>query len=86
MCFAPVLNVGEALAHPQFTARGLVVEIQDREGRSAKVIGPAIKYSATPAVVRTPAPAVGEHTREIALSLGYTDQQYDQMASRGVFW
>lgn len=86
VCFAPVLNVGEALAHPQFTARGLVVEVQDREGRSAKVIGPAIKYSATPAVVRTPAPAVGEQTREIALSLGYTAQQYDQMASRGVFW
>jgi crotonobetainyl-CoA:carnitine CoA-transferase CaiB-like acyl-CoA transferase len=49
-----------------------------------KVIPPPVRFSATPASVRRPAPQVGEHTREVLTEAGLTDDQIAALAEAGV--
>ena len=66
ICFAPVLTVTEALGDPQLRHRGMVVELAGQT-----MPGPPIKLSATPAEIRTPPPAPGEHTEQVLTELGF---------------
>ncbi|MEC7763540.1 MAG: CaiB/BaiF CoA-transferase family protein [Pseudomonadota bacterium] len=59
-CFAPVLTIDEAWAHPQMTARDTFVEID-----GLRYPGPAPRLSRTPGTHRGPAPEPGANTDEI---------------------
>src|SRR5262245_53324053 len=62
----PYLTTREALAHPDLVGNGDVIEIEDPRLGKVRQIGPIARLCATPAVsLPRPAPAVGEHTREI---------------------
>ena len=62
---APVQSVGEALADPVLRERGGLWEMTGPGyGRVATVASP-LRLSRTPAAMRLPAPALGEHTREV---------------------
>jgi crotonobetainyl-CoA:carnitine CoA-transferase CaiB-like acyl-CoA transferase len=62
---APVLNHERALTHPQTLAREMVVEVEHPTAGRVKVLGVPVKFSDTPAKVRTPAPLLGQHTDEV---------------------
>ncbi len=64
-CFAPVLSMAEAPAHPHNAARRTFVEI-------AGVVqpAPAPRFSRTPAAVGRPPPGPGQHTDEVLGELG----------------
>ena len=49
-----------------------------------KVIPPPVRFSATPASVRRPAPQVGEHTREVLAEAGLAPGQIAALAEAGV--
>jgi crotonobetainyl-CoA:carnitine CoA-transferase CaiB-like acyl-CoA transferase len=80
----PVHTLGEALAHPQTLARGMVVDLVDPQAGPTKAIGCPIHFSDTPAQVARPAPALGEHTREVLADYGYDDAAVDALAADGV--
>ncbi|MFN8023509.1 MAG: CoA transferase [Acidimicrobiales bacterium] len=46
-------------------------------------VPPAWRLSATPAVVRRPAPMLGQHTREVLAEVGYDDAAIDAMVASG---
>ena len=48
------------------------------------MIPPPVRFSATPASVRRPAPQVGEHTREVLAEAGLTPGQIAALAEAGV--
>lgn len=75
ICVAPVYSLDEALADPHVRARGMVAEVEHPEfGRVRQVsVGP--KFSETPGSVRRTAPVRGEHTEEILLEAGYSDEE-----------
>jgi crotonobetainyl-CoA:carnitine CoA-transferase CaiB-like acyl-CoA transferase len=50
-------------------ARELVVDVEHPTLGAIKALGSPIKMSATPPVVRRPAPRLGEHTAEILAEL-----------------
>jgi alpha-methylacyl-CoA racemase len=56
VCFAPVLELGEAPAHPANAARGVFVEVE-----GVVQPAPAPRFSATPGAVQRPPPAIGWH-------------------------
>ncbi|GDY58980.1 hypothetical protein SVIO_096030 [Streptomyces violaceusniger] len=68
-CVAPVLSFAEAAAHPQLAARGVLVE-DDGVCHPA----PAPRFSRTPGRRGGPAPAAGEHTREVFTEWGVPDR------------
>jgi crotonobetainyl-CoA:carnitine CoA-transferase CaiB-like acyl-CoA transferase len=51
-----VLDLAEAVAHPQTAARDMIVEMGSYKG-----VASPIKLSRTPATYRTPPPALDEH-------------------------
>ncbi len=69
----PVLSVGEMLAHAQTQAREMVVESEHSTIGTVPTIGFPIKFSETPATVRSGPPTLGEHTRNVLEELGYTN-------------
>ena len=80
----PVHSIGEALAHPQTLARGMVVDLVHSEAGPTKALGCPVHFSATPTSITRAAPALGEHTREVLREHGYTDGEIDALASVGV--
>jgi len=67
-----VRSVTEALQDPQLSAREMIVPLEHVSAGGIRVLGSPLKLSETPASVRTPPPALGQHTdavlREIGLS------------------
>jgi len=60
-----VRTVTEALADPQVAARGMIVPLEHATAGPIRVLGTPLKLSETPAGVRTPPPALGQHTVQI---------------------
>jgi len=67
-----VQSIGEALAHPQTLARGMVLENTHPQAGATKTLGCPIHFSATPTRVSRAAPMLGEHTRELLREYGYS--------------
>jgi len=80
----PVHSIGEALAHPQTLARGMVVDLVHRQAGATKALGCPIHFSETPTQITRPAPMLGEHTREVLREHGYSDGDVDELAAEGV--
>jgi len=80
----PVHTIGEALAHPQTLARGMVVDLVDPQAGATKALGCPIHFSATPTQVTRPAPMLGEHTREVLGEYGYDAAAIDTFVAEGV--
>lgn len=58
-------DFAQVVDHPQVKARGSLVEIDHPRAGRIRMVAPVVRMSATPAVVRTPAPAKGEHTDDV---------------------
>jgi crotonobetainyl-CoA:carnitine CoA-transferase CaiB-like acyl-CoA transferase len=80
----PVHSIGEALAHPQTKARGMIVDLVHPQAGATRALGCPIHFSATPASVTRPAPMLGEHTREVLREYGYVDAEIDDFIAEGV--
>jgi crotonobetainyl-CoA:carnitine CoA-transferase CaiB-like acyl-CoA transferase len=63
--FGRVRSMREAVEHPQVEPRGLVVRQTHPRFGDVTTLGPVIKLSRTPAAVKLPPPALGEHTEEV---------------------
>jgi alpha-methylacyl-CoA racemase len=63
-CLEPVLDLDETLASDLVRDREMVIELHQRGIGDVKQVGFPIKMSRTPASVRRPAPALGEHDGE----------------------
>src|SRR5665647_3243038 len=75
----PVLSISEAPQHPHNVARCTFVTRDD-------VVQPAPspRFSATPARLELPPPAVGEHTDEVLADLGLSDEEVLKLRESGV--
>jgi alpha-methylacyl-CoA racemase len=65
VCFAPVLDVKEAMQHPHNKARGTFIEVD-----GIPQPGPAPRFSRTKPVVSRPPSRPGQHTDEVLSSWG----------------
>lgn len=65
VCGDVVQSTQEALRHPQATASGIVVEVDDPRVGAICQLGPLAHLPGAPARVRAPAPSPGQHTEEV---------------------
>jgi len=75
VCWGKIQNLDEVLNDSFFRARGMVVDILQKNGKKAATIGVPVKLSETPGTVRTPPVGFGENTVSILQELGYTEDQ-----------
>jgi crotonobetainyl-CoA:carnitine CoA-transferase CaiB-like acyl-CoA transferase len=81
---APVYDIGQFLDDPHVQERGIVVEAPDADMGEVPMHAVLPRLSATPGGLRRPAPAIGEHTREILARIGYSDERIETLAQKGV--
>jgi len=89
VCFSPVLDLDEALSHPNAVARGMVVAVDSPLGGTDRQPGRPLKFSEpedgwiAPAPPRR-APRLGEHDEEILKGIGYTRERIADLRRKGV--
>jgi alpha-methylacyl-CoA racemase len=79
-CVTPVLTLAEALADPQFVARGMLLAGAD----GARGFAPPFKVTEHVAEVRSPAPAQGEHGIDVLREAGVDEATIATLARDGV--
>jgi alpha-methylacyl-CoA racemase len=77
-CFAPVLTMPEAAAHPHMQARGTVVE-EDGVLQPA----PAPRFSRTPGAIARPPAWPGQHTDEVLADWGFSADRIAKLRETG---
>jgi crotonobetainyl-CoA:carnitine CoA-transferase CaiB-like acyl-CoA transferase len=61
----------------------MIVEMQTATGRTL-IPGTPIKFSDTPAGVRTPPPGFGEHTDDVLRALGFDATRISALREEGI--
>jgi crotonobetainyl-CoA:carnitine CoA-transferase CaiB-like acyl-CoA transferase len=69
----PVYTYDQTLADPQVLARRMVVDIDHPRIGPMKMLGLPLKSGGELTRIRTPAPVLGQHTREVLAELGYAE-------------
>jgi crotonobetainyl-CoA:carnitine CoA-transferase CaiB-like acyl-CoA transferase len=83
-CVMPVKSFLDACEDPQIRARDMVVEMDHPKLGKIKNVASPIKYSRTPLKIRSFAPNIGQNTKEILRSLGYTDDKIRDFKKKGI--
>ena len=79
----PILDVGQALAHPQILHRQMVVDQEHPTAGTIHSVGNPILFSETPVSYRRPPPRLGEHTDAVLQGLGYTEGEIEELRREG---
>jgi formyl-CoA transferase/CoA:oxalate CoA-transferase len=73
------------VAHPQVAARGAMVESPHPVAGTIRTVAPPVRMSETPGSVRSPAPLLGQHTREVLRQrLALADDEIARLERAGV--
>ena len=78
VCFAPVLPMSEAVAHPHVVARGTVVE-HDGIDQPA----PAPRFSRTAPEIQGPAPVPGQDSEAVLADWGFAADEIAALVAAG---
>ncbi|MFH1032533.1 MAG: CoA transferase [Chloroflexota bacterium] len=70
--YGRIQTPAEVITDPQAIVNEFITEVVHPKAGTMKIITTPVKFCQNPAVVKTPAPEVGQHTEEILLDLGYS--------------
>jgi crotonobetainyl-CoA:carnitine CoA-transferase CaiB-like acyl-CoA transferase len=80
-----VRDLGEVFADPQILARQMSVEVDHERLGPLRVVGSPLKFSDTPAAIRTAPPALGAHTDRVLIEdLGLSPDRVRALRAQGV--
>jgi alpha-methylacyl-CoA racemase len=79
----PVLDLGEALDSELFRAREMVVEVEQPDLGSVRLLGAPVKLSRTPADPTRPAPGLGEHTEQVLREAAFGEDEVRGLLESG---
>ncbi len=79
----PINNMEQVYRDPQVLAREMLVNTEDPVLGTVHNIGIPVKLSATPGGIRRRAPALGEHSAEVLLERGFTQEEVDALMGEG---
>ena len=83
-CVMPVKNFSEACEDSQIRARNMVVDMNHPKFGKIQNVSSPIKYSRTPLTIRSLAPKVGQHTKQILKELNYTEEDIKNLIKSGI--
>jgi alpha-methylacyl-CoA racemase len=82
-CLEPVLGLDEALGSELVRAREMVVEIDQPGAGAVRQLGVPVKMGRTPGAPAGPGPGLGEHTREVLIDAGLSEDEVTALEERG---
>ena len=87
MPVAPVYQVNESLEDLHLIARGMFIEVEHSKAGRFRTVNVPVKFSETPGEVKSAAPLIGQHNREILKGLlGYDEGRIVELEKGGVIY
>jgi crotonobetainyl-CoA:carnitine CoA-transferase CaiB-like acyl-CoA transferase len=81
----PVCDEADLADDPYVAEREVLIEVPDVAAGSLPMHNIVPRFSATPGALRRPAPALGEHNREILHALGLSEVEIERLDEAGAF-
>jgi crotonobetainyl-CoA:carnitine CoA-transferase CaiB-like acyl-CoA transferase len=78
---APILRRHEVIHNEQVVARELIAEFEQPTVGRVRQPKPAARFEANEAVIGGPAPALGQHSKDVLRELGYSDGEIEKFVS-----
>jgi crotonobetainyl-CoA:carnitine CoA-transferase CaiB-like acyl-CoA transferase len=79
-----VFSAADLMEDPHVAARENIAWVDDGHGTDVPMPSALPRLSRTPGSVRSPAPGLGQHAREILAELGYSDARCEELIAGGV--
>jgi formyl-CoA transferase len=80
----PVYDISQIVEDPHMIEREIIAEYPDSEMGTLAMHHPVARLFGTPASIRTPAPSLGQHNRELLKELGMNTSIYKELVNSGV--
>jgi formyl-CoA transferase len=80
----PVYDISQIVEDPHVIEREILADYPDEEMGTIPMHHPGARFFGTPASIRTPAPNLGEHNRQLLGELGIGDAAYRELVTSGV--
>ncbi|MEZ5817284.1 MAG: CoA transferase [Hyphomicrobiaceae bacterium] len=79
-----VLSIAEVFSDPQIAAQEMAIDVEHPGHGTVRMTGFPVKLSATPCVVRHPAPDLGQHTAEVLAEIGVGNEEVARLKAAKV--
>jgi formyl-CoA transferase len=80
----PVYDISQIVEDPHVVESELLADYPDAEMGNLPMHHPVPRFYQTPASIRSPAPRLGEHNRELLREIGLSDAGYEELLGSGV--
>ncbi len=80
---APVYTIDQLMEDPHVVARGILVDLPDKEVGHVAMHAVTPRLSVTPGAIRSAAPELGQDTAEVLARIGIGDEELARMCARG---
>ena len=80
----PIYDITQILDDPHFVEREVIADYPDADMGEFPMHHVVPRLSTTPGSIRTPAPALGQHNRELFAEVGVDEEQYAKLVADGV--
>jgi formyl-CoA transferase len=80
----PIYDISQILDDPHFIEREVIADYPDADMGAYPMHHVVPRMEGTPASIRTPAPALGEHNRELLAEVGVDEAGYADLVKQGV--
>jgi crotonobetainyl-CoA:carnitine CoA-transferase CaiB-like acyl-CoA transferase len=80
----PLLDLDALWSDPHLQAVGLLQRATHPSEGDYWSVTPAVRFSSTPAAVRSHAPQLGQHSVEVLLAAGYTQDEVEALVASGI--
>ena len=80
----PIYDISQILEDPHFIDREVVADYPDADMEWFPMHHVVPRLQGTPGTIRTPAPTLGQHNRELLREVGIDDDAYERMRAAGI--
>jgi len=80
----PIYDVSQILEDPHFAEREILADYPDEDMGAFPMHHVVPRLLGTPGAIRSPAPRLGQHNRELLSALGFDEARYREMVSGGI--
>lgn len=80
----PINNMKQLFDDPQVKEREMVVNVDHPTAGSIPLVGSPLKLSRTPVEIKRHPPLAGEHSKDILIELGYTEEEIGELLNKRV--
>ncbi len=80
----PIYSITEMFKDKQTIDRKMIIDVENKIAGKTKAIGMPIKFSKSNAEVENGSPILGEHSKEILLKFGYSEDEVKEFIDKKI--